>query len=45
MADTYGPIEAVHKTTYQANVELAIQQKLPKLLPHTSLIFRGRPLT
>lgn len=38
MADTYGPIEAVHKTTYQANVELAIQQKLPKLLPHTSPI-------
>lgn len=38
MADTYGPVEAVHKTTYAANVELALQQKTPKLVPLTTPI-------
>lgn len=38
MADTYGPIEAVHKTTYAANVQLALQQKQAKLVPLTTAI-------
>lgn len=38
MPDTYGGVEAVYKTTYQANVELAIQQKTPKLVPLTTPI-------
>lgn len=38
MADTYGPVEAVYKTTYSANVALALQQKQPKLVPLTSPI-------
>lgn len=38
MADTYGPVEAVYKTTYAANVALAVQQKQSKLVPLTTNI-------
>lgn len=38
MADTFGPIDAVHKTTYAANVALALQMKGPKLVPLTTPI-------
>lgn len=38
MANTYGPVEAVYKTTFTANVELAVQQRQAKIVPATTPI-------